>query len=206
MKMTLLTLAALILAAPAVHASGPVRAAQKKAQAAPAPATLEGADAMSDEDARAQMNAFLGSIDTPIPAAHWQALGQRVGPWLEEIARGTDLPTRRAKALDGMAASKWTGAAGVMRELARDEATPANVRFHAVRGLAHVLPKDKVERELTPLLEGAKDARVRASAAEQLTKLGLACGAVDRQLAREDEGGKLMFHAAVDSCAALKKK
>src|SRR3954468_1671381 len=60
---------------------------------------------LSDDDVREHVKAYLGSIDTPIHANQWKALGPRAVPMLEEIAKNHDeLPTRRAKAIDGLAA------------------------------------------------------------------------------------------------------
>jgi hypothetical protein len=199
----------LIAAASAAYASGPTLVAQnqrfREAVADPGPAEDAAALSLSDDEARSRMNAFLGSIDTPISAQQWAALGTRVGPWLEEIAKSTsELPTRRAKAIDGLIGSKWSRSSAVLRELSRDESVPANVRFHSVRGLGQLLAKDKVERELTPVLEGAKDARVRAVAAEQISKRAGRCGAIQRQLLREEENHKDLYYRAIATCGLAK--
>ena len=162
-----LLLIALLVAAPAVHASGLERAAKKKLPLAPATDT---GPVLSDQELRGQVDAYLGSIDTPIGAEQWKGLGPRAGAILEGIAKnGDELPTRRAKAVDGIAGLKWEPGLATVRALAADEAAPPVLRFSSVRALGAVLPKAQAERELKALLEGAKDARVRAVAGEVLS-------------------------------------
>ena len=51
---------------------------------------------LTDDDVRQHVKAYLGSIDTPIQANQWKALGPRAVPMLEEIVKNHDeLPTRR---------------------------------------------------------------------------------------------------------------
>lgn len=206
MKTTLIA-ALLVLAAPAAAlASGPARAAAKKAQQSPPPAT-EAPPALSDEELKQQIGSFLGSIDTPIPAESWKGLGPRGAALLEGVARdGQELPTRRARAVDGMTAMRWTAGEPLFRELAQAEAEPLNLRFAAVRALGALLPKARAERELSALLAGAKDARVRAIAGEALARRAgkAGCAAVKRQLAREEEAERGVYVRAVEACEAKK--
>jgi HEAT repeat protein len=153
---------------------------------------------LSDEQIRERIETYLGSIDTPIRSAHWRALGSRGAAILEGIAQDDGaLPTRRAKALDGLAAIGSSTAADVMLRLARSEQTPLAVRLSAVRGAARVLPADQVAPALQPVLEGAKDGHVRRAAAEALSNHG-GCMLVRAQAAREDDPQRL--HRAVQRC------
>lgn len=197
-------LAVLAVGAPAAHASGVSRAAQKKALLTPAPAPEGASASLSDEEVKNQANAMLGAIDTPVGPESWKALGSRGAALLEGIARnGDELPTRRAKALDALSQMKWAHAAPLLRELAKDEAQPLVVRFSSVRGLGYVSTKAQVARELAPLLEQAKDPRVRAVAAEELSHRAVGgCAQLQKQLAREDADVRGMFGRAQENCAA----
>src|SRR3954469_8820235 len=65
---------------------------------------------LSAEEVRDHVEGYLGSIDTPITANQWKALGPRAVPILERIAMDQhDLPTRRAKAIGGVRARGGTG-------------------------------------------------------------------------------------------------
>ena len=98
---------------------------------------------------------------------------------------------------------KWTSAATLLRELAKDEAQPIVVRFSSVRGLGYVSSKSQVARELLPLLEQAKDPRVRAVAAEELShRAAGGCAHVQKQLAREEADVRGMFERAQGTCDA----
>jgi len=144
-----------------------------------------------DEQIRQRIETYLRSIDTPIRAAQWRALGPRGAAILEQIAQDErTLPTRRAKAIDGLAAIGSPTAPATMLRLARDEQTPLAVRLSAVRGAARVLPANQVTAALQPILEGAKDAHVRRAAAEALSSHG-GCALVRAQAAREDDPHRL---------------
>src|SRR4051812_10044721 len=128
-------------------ASGPARAA-----ATPAPVDASVAT-LSDEDLRAQLEAYLGTIDTPVTPAQWRALGSRATPILEARARDREaLPSRRARSLDALTA---LGATAVVVELARAEGEPFVVRQAALRGAARLLRNDRAAAVLRPILEGS---------------------------------------------------
>jgi hypothetical protein len=146
---------------------------------------------LDDEQIHQRIETYLASIDTPIRPSQWRALGSRGALVLEGIAQdGATLPTRRAKALDGLAAIGSATAADTMLGLARDEQTPLSVRLSAVRGAARVLPVDRIAPALQPILEGAKDGHVRRAAAEALSNHG-GCALVRAQAAREDDPQRL---------------
>ena len=58
--------------------------------------------AATAESVKQTVEAYLGSIDTPISDARWKALGPDAGPLLASIAATDPLPTRRAKALHAL--------------------------------------------------------------------------------------------------------
>lgn len=200
-------LAVLAVGASAAQASGPARAAQKKKLLSPAPAPVGAGDSLSDEEVKNQLNALLGAIDTPIGAESFRALGRRGARLLLGIAKnGEEFPTRRAKAVDGLSQMRWTPAATLLRELAKDEAQPIVVRFSSVRGLGYLSSKTQVVRELTILLEQAKDPRVRAVAAEELShRTTGGCAQLQKQLAREEADVRGMFGRAQANCDAQDK-
>jgi len=107
---------------------------------------------LSEDDVRQQVNAYLGSIDTGIEANQWRSLGPRAVPMLERIVTNRDeLPTRRAKAIDGLAAVGDTSASSLFNDIARNDGESINVRFAAVRGLARMTPHDRAAEVLKPI-------------------------------------------------------
>ena len=159
---------------------------------APASATgSQSSSSQSDEQIRQRIDTYLGSIDAPIRPAQWRALGPRGAAVLEQIAQDSRvLPTRRAKALDGLSALGTPTAPDTMLHLARSEETPLVVRLSAVRAVSRVLPADQVAPALEPVLQGAQDGHVRAVAAEMLSSHG-GCTLVRAQAAREDNPTRL---------------
>jgi hypothetical protein len=169
----------------------------------PQPSDAAPANEMSDADLRAQIDAYLGTIDTPIRPAQWVALGPRANPILEGIVRQADeMPTRRAKAIDGLACLDGPNAPALFSEVARETDEPVTVRFAAVRGLAQVTPAQRAAAALRPILQTANDSRVRAVAAEQLARRtnGKSCDLVRTQAARESRTGRAHFARALSLC------
>src|SRR4051794_14226493 len=99
---------------------------------AAAPATQQGAatqqvasQEMTDAEIRSSVQSYLGSIDTIIGADRWRALGPKAAPILEELANDHDrLPTRRARALEGLSFVGSTNAPTLMVDLAQRESEP----------------------------------------------------------------------------------
>ena len=166
--------------------------------AAPAakPATL------TDAQIRSTVHAYLGSIDTPIAASRWHELGARAEPELLKVLNGPELPTRRAKAIDGLASIATPHAPAILSKLAADESQPVNVRYASIRGLGRVLGDGALLASLQPLLEKAQDPRVRAKAGEVLTHRipAASCTVLRAQIARESEPVKAQFDRAREGC------
>ncbi len=142
---------------------------------------------LSDEEIRARIEAFLGSIDTPIPAAQWRALGPKAGPMLEQMATDLrNLPTRRARALDGLARVGSPGAPQLFVQLAQSESEPLVVRLSALHGAERALRKDNLVPALRPVLQSASSPHLRRAAADALARHG-GCGLVREQAQKEDE-------------------
>jgi HEAT repeat protein len=169
------------------------------------PATAEAPQQqnLSDDEIREQIETYLGTIDTPISIARWRSLGPRAAPFLEEIAASPRaLPSQRALAIDGLSAVGGDRAKGVLAQLARGEEEPLIVRLSAVRGMGRVERGNGLAVALRPVLEGAKDARVRGQAAaalaEHAAKSG--CAAVKAQAQKEDEEARVHYRKALARC------
>ena len=155
---------------------------------------------LSPQELRAQVDAFLGVIDQPMPDAQWRSLGPAAAPILEQIISDPQaLPSRRAKAVDGLVAAAPERAAALTPQLAQSEAEPVVVRVAALHGAAHVLSSPKLLVALKPVLETAREPGLRRSAAELLARHGRSsgCRAVRAQAQREERGA---FDRALERC------
>jgi hypothetical protein len=155
------------------------------------------------DEVRPLVEAYLGSIDTPIGADRWRALGPAAAPILEELARDPgQLPTRRARALEGLSFVGSPAAAGLMVELLGREGEPPVVRTSALRGAGALLDADRLLAVARPVLEHATDAHIRAAAAEVLARRAprMGCAPVRDQAARERAELRLAFARALKAC------
>ena len=188
----LLLAAALLAAAPA---------SQGTAAQSGAPQQHE----LTDAELRSSVQSYLGSIDTIITGERWRALGPKAAPILEELAQDPErLPTRRARALEGLSFVGSTNAPSLMVDMAQRESEPPIVRMSAMRGAGRLLGPAKLVAALKPVLTNAKDAHVRAAAAEVLAHRSpsAGCAAVQEQTAREVGDKRIAFQKAVDHCRA----
>ena len=188
-----------LLIAAVVIASGPSREAAKKALT---PASTGVAAELSEAEVAEQAAAFLGAIDTPISLEQWRSLGPRAQATLAAVADdGEALPTRRARAIDGLTIVGGTGSRTRFAHLAESEAEPFVVRLAAVRGLGAIVPPGELPAVLLRLLSSARDSRVRAATAEVLsTNAQGTCPVIDAQLKREGQDGRAQFHRAATAC------
>lgn len=158
-------------------------------------------ESLTDEEARERAASYVRTIDVPVTADQWRALGPRVVPFLESVAvNGQQLPSRRAAAVSGLAAIGGERSRNVMVTIAQSQEEPFAVRAAAVRGAPCVLGTKDLVRELRPVLERAREAPMRATAAEVLagTAPQIACPAIRAQAGRE-RGDH--FRRALDRCA-----
>jgi HEAT repeat protein len=163
------------------------------AAAPPAAGADRGAAAAREEAIRS----YLGVIDRPVPADAWRALGPEAIPTLEVVARDpAALPSRRAVALEGLAALGGRRAEAAHLEAARGPA-PRLVRQSAVRGLGKLLAPERLAVEVEPLL-GDPDEGVRGLAAEVLAERApaLSCGKVRARAAAEGASVSRVARAA----------
>jgi HEAT repeat protein len=161
---------------------------------------------LTDAERRARIDAYLRTIDVPVDADDWLALGPGAAPLLEAIARDPRaLPTRRAQALAALAIVSGPGAAALLGELAAREDEPLAVRLSAVRGLAGVTAAERLLPALRPLLESARDVRIRAAAARGLADKvpDQACAAIQARAAAEDPEPRAYFGPALEACRTL---
>lgn len=148
---------------------------------------------------RDEVRSYLGAIDRPVTAETWRALGPEAEPLLAEVAGAADEPpSRRARALEGLAARGGARAEAVHRRLALEARAPPLVRSAAVRGLGALLAPAQAAVALRPLL-GDPAPRVRQVAGEVLARRAPAegCAAVRAQAAREGAG---RFARALSLC------
>jgi hypothetical protein len=177
-------LIAALLAGPRVH-SGP----------APTIPTL------TDDELRDKIHAYLGAIDTPIPEDHWRALGPRAAAVLEPIVTDTNaMPSRRAKAIDGLVAAAPDKAARLVGKLARDDAQPTVVRVAALHGAAKVFSSSRLVTEVKPVMQRAPEAGLRGEAAEVLSRAKGGCEAVRAHAAREKDEDRVAYRRALARC------
>jgi len=183
--MTSVVLASLLCALP------PARGAARPADQPPA-------QPLAEDEVRERIDTFLRTIDTRISADQWRALGARGAAILEGVAQDrTLLPTRRAKAVVGLAAIGSPTSSSVLLSLAGSPREPLNVRVTAVLGAPGVVPASELPATLKPVLESADHDQVRAAAAEVLSRHG-GCGMVRAQARRERD--PLPMQRAVQSC------
>jgi hypothetical protein len=148
--------------------------------------------AAAPADLRATIDSYLGTIERPASAAQWKALGPDAIPILEEIVAGDELPTRRAKAVAGLAALS-PDASTLLTGYALDEKQHFSVRMAAVHGLSRLADDSTL---LRPVLK-AKDARVSAAAARLLVERSpSSCAAVRARAGRDEH-----FARALAACA-----
>src|SRR5689334_6586767 len=141
---------------------------------------------MSEQEVHERIEMYLGSIHGPVTPAMWQRLGPAAIPELEKIARDREQrPTRRAGALNGIAAIGSLTAPDLALEMARDEKNPTQVRIAGMMAAGRVAP-DRVAQELRPVMENATDGQVRRIAAEVMAAHG-GCTAVRAQAKRPQD-------------------
>jgi HEAT repeat protein len=166
------------------------------AQAAPAAAPA------ASPEVRGEVAALLGAIERPVSPEAFRRLGPEGEAALAEIALSGELPPRRTRALEVLAALRSARAEEVHRAVADSADAPRTTRRAAVAGLGRLVPPERAAAALSPYLERDRDPRVRAAAAEALSQAApaTACAAVRSQAAKEDEAGAARFRRALAAC------
>ena len=171
---------------------------------APAEADAKVDNTLTDDDVRGQVHTYLSAIDTPIERSRWIVLGPRAEAPLLEVLNGNELPTKRAKAIDGLSAV-GTSHTALLQSIAGNESEAFVVRFAAVRGLGNLLPAPEMVRALSPLLSGAKDVRIRAAAGKTIVLHApdaASCKLVKSQVRKEPAEQREYFAKATATCFA----
>jgi hypothetical protein len=176
---------ALLLAAPAARAAPPGPALQ-----------------LSDEAVEREVQTLLNNIDTRNLAGSWKALGPRAADLLEPVAQSaTELPSRRAKAVEGLVLAAPDRAAAVVTKLATDDAQPKVVRMAALRGVQRTVPPDAAAKSVGKVLRTARDPAMRGLAAEVIAASGSSgCAEVKAQVAREEPDLRFAYGRALAQC------
>ncbi len=160
---------------------------------------------LSEAAVRRRVRALLGAIDTPVREEDWRALGRHGPAVLAEIAgNASEWPARRARAAWGLSVVGGPEAAPTLERLGRSRAEPFSVRAAAMEGLGRLFSPEQLVAALSPVLAEPGEARVRAVAAEVLSRHApeAACAAVRDRIARESPDERPMFHRAEASCGA----
>jgi hypothetical protein len=154
--------------------------------------------AQSDAELRQQIETYLHYFESPVTDAQWQSLGPAAEPILAQIATSDGLPTRRARAVAGLAALRGPSTAALLSSFSLDEKKPITVRLTAVEGLSRMTADDALVATLRPMVM-AKDDRVAAAAAEAIARRAPDAGC---SLVRSRGSGSLRFDAALKTCAS----
>ena len=180
--------------------SGPEAAAARLKT--PPPTSASVAPERPAAEVAEEVRSLLGAIDTPIAPARWRALGAAARATLEQlVADGAQLPSRRAKALDALAALGGPADVPAFLALALDEAQPVVVRLAAVRAVGATAARGSLGQALRPALEGAGDSRIGAAAAQVVVAAEPgACGALEARVKAEDPAVRGQFEAAARAC------
>jgi HEAT repeat protein len=185
------------VAAEQPEAVRPIPPVEKEAPAPLQPAQRAPAD---EGEVRESVEALLGSRAAVSPE-RWRRLGPRALPVLESIAGDPKaLPTRRARAVEGLVALGSSRAPSLLTRLAQSDDEPFVVRLAAVRGAGRALSAPRRLSALRPVLEKAPDAHLRAAAAEVLARHPSGCEAVRAQADRESGAARSKFAAALRRC------
>jgi len=155
-------------------------------------------------EVRDRVDSYLRAIDVEIDADEWRALGPAAVPLLETVARDpAALPTRRAHALSALALLAGPSSAELLGSIAAREDEPLGVRLAAVRGLGAATAAGGLTAALRPILEAARDPRLRAAAARQLAErdAGAGCALVLARARAEEERARAFFGPALDACS-----
>lgn len=166
------------------------------------------ASASVPQQTRDKVEAYLGTLDTPIPASQWKALGESGVTVLDEIARSSSaLPTRRARAVAAAGLIGGPTAQRLAQELATAQTAPAVVRAAAATAVAHVLPAAQATPTLEKVLASDPSLTVRRAAAEAVVQVAPErCGALRETVQRESSSHRPAFSHALEKCRAPNAK
>ena len=146
------------------------------------------------DSTRQPIDSLLGTRDTAIAPERWTKLGADAEKVLEAIvADPSALPSRRARALEGLAQIKGRDAEVLLHSVAFSESEPVVLRMAAIRGLGRILSTRELMTELQPLLKNASAPGVRGTAAEVLSLSSAGSIEARKQGAKESPGWRARF-------------
>ena len=141
-------------------------------------------------DLHQQIDALIHTRDVPVTAQQWRALGPAALPELERLAADrTELPTRRARAIEGMVALGSPRAPRLLVRLSRSEDEAYVVRMAAIRGTGRTLSASRQLVALQPVLESSSHRNWANPAA------------VTAQASRETDEWRIRWRTAVSRCS-----
>jgi hypothetical protein len=176
-------------------------AAPKAPRGTPKSQPPVGQEQLSDAELRERIDTYLSTIDRPISAERWKALGPQAAPLLQAIVADEGaFPSRRARALDGLVMAAPDAASQVVGPVARDERQPMALRVAAMHGAARVLPPSQAVAALRPVLRGSQNMAVRAEAADVMARKQGGCAEVRSQVQREAADSRPAFERALKRC------
>ena len=140
------------------------------------------------------VDALLGVRDVPVSSEQWSSLDGAAGAILENIASDSnELPTRRARALEGVVALRTDRFYELLVSFAHTEDESLVLRMSAIRGLGRVLPPSSLISELSPILQTARESQLRGVAAEILARDPAGCAEVEKQAQHETAAWRNRF-------------
>ncbi len=158
------------------------------------------APSAAQDKVKQTVEAYLGSIDTPIPDARWKALGPDAGPLLAAIATADVLPSRRARALHALSLVDAARAAPIATADAANAEEPLVVRSAAVQAVARTLPAPEAVTVLRSVL-AASGVPLQRRTAEALASVGPeGCSALQAHASRLGPEARAPLTQALARC------
>ena len=186
----------------AIGAQAGGNAFKRPAQPSTEPAQPAAPEALTDAELADRIDTYLSVIDTRVSAAQWKALGPKAVPRLEAIALDANgMPGRRSGALDALSILGGARARSALTKTARAEGEPFAVRASALHGAGRAMTAKQLTTAIRPVLEGARDPSVRATAAHVLAvHAPTSCDAIQAQADREPASARHFFTSALEQC------
>src|SRR5262249_14616948 len=149
------------------------------------------AQSQSSQNITAQVNALLGAYEDGANPRQWRTLGDAAIPVLESVvADYNSLPTRRARALDGLAA--LSSGSTTMQRVANTDWEPLIVRMSAVRGLGQIMPESDLIPALRPLLSDPQW-QMRGATAQALSNTPAGCAEIAAMAQQESPAWRARY-------------
>ena len=156
------------------------------------------AQSQSSQNINAQVEALLGAYENSGSPAQWRSLGDAAIPILESVvADYNSLPSRRARALGGLAA--LSSGSATLQRVANSDWEPLIARMSAVNGLAQILLESDLIPALRPLLNDPQW-QMRGATAQALSNTPAGCAEIAAMAQQETPAWRSRY---VRACADL---